>query len=93
MNTNAESFLSLVVQDEGLRKQVLGLSMQEDYPSIVALAAEKGYPCTVGELSAAYRDGKVALPADFDEEEELSDDQLAHVAGGGGSFADKPEAM
>lgn len=91
MNTNAESFLSLVVQDEALRKQVLGFAMQEDYRSIVALAAEKGLPCTVEELTAAYRDGKIELPEAFDEGEELSDDQLAHVAGGGASFSSKAE--
>ena len=90
MNTNAESFLSLVVQDENLRKHVLGLSMKEDYQSIVALAAEKGYPCTVEELSAAYRDSKIELPEGFNEEE-LSDDQLEHVAGGGSSFSSKSE--
>ena len=90
MKTNAESFLSLVVQDVNLREQVLGLSLKEDYASIVALAAEKGFPCTAEELSAAYRDGKIELPESFNEEE-LSDDQLEHVAGGGSVYTGKAE--
>jgi len=91
MNTNSESFLTMVVQDQELRKRVLEYSMKEDYESIVALAAQMGLPCTVQELSEAYRDGKIALPKDFNEEEELTDDQLAHVAGGGRGIADKSE--
>jgi len=75
--SHASAFIQRVYADSNLRNQVIALGQDTD--ALLRLAGENGFQFTADEFQAAVRE------AGYGAGEELSEAELANVAGGAGT--------
>jgi predicted ribosomally synthesized peptide with nif11-like leader len=89
---NVIPFLDRVEKDAALQDKLRGLDLQNEahLPQLLKIAAETGYPITAEDWKNAGKKRAEALRAKYwgVGEAELTDEELAVVAGGSGNKSD-----